>query len=535
MNRFNNAYLLDTFGRDPSADQERALATLLAVWGPLTSHASPPVAAAVFGGARPCRRVTDTLADRPARPARRGRGLGRERPVPDELGRARPHRAAARVRARGLQAPARPRPPPPPRRRAGRRPRRGPRAGQARRGSPPAGRSSATTRPGRPSSAADAVALLRPRDASASACAAPPLAAVNLVESSLNRLRSDSVADAQGPMQFIDATWKAYGLGGDVHDPRDAILGAANYLHANGAPDDTPARSTTTTRAALYVDAVLRLARHMRTAAEFRFYYARSLFVRAAPAGTGTAAIAGPVNEPGRRPRPAALPGPLHRRAGRVPRRPARPRAAAHGLPVAARRRRSTPSAPPRRAAHRRPPRRRRVRPPPLRRRHPARAPASRSTRSTPTSSPSPARELGGARLGLRCGRRRRPDRPLRRAPTSSSATPSTGTEIPARLATPAFAAEVRRVLGDDGLYLLNVIDAPPWDRATAQGRLLRADVRHACCASAPARSSAAARPATCCWPPPRRRCGARRWRERSRAGRSPVRCANARFSELHR
>lgn len=40
MNRFNDAYLLDTFGRDPSADQDRALATLLAVWGPLTSHSS---------------------------------------------------------------------------------------------------------------------------------------------------------------------------------------------------------------------------------------------------------------------------------------------------------------------------------------------------------------------------------------------------------------------------------------------------------------------------------------------------------------
>lgn len=40
MNRFNNAYLLDTFGREPRADPGTALATLLAVWGPLTSHAS---------------------------------------------------------------------------------------------------------------------------------------------------------------------------------------------------------------------------------------------------------------------------------------------------------------------------------------------------------------------------------------------------------------------------------------------------------------------------------------------------------------
>jgi AcrR family transcriptional regulator len=40
MNRFNNAYLLDTFGRAPRADADTALSTLLAVWVPLTSHAS---------------------------------------------------------------------------------------------------------------------------------------------------------------------------------------------------------------------------------------------------------------------------------------------------------------------------------------------------------------------------------------------------------------------------------------------------------------------------------------------------------------
>ncbi len=43
MNRFNNAYLTDTFGRrQEDADPERALATLLAVWLPLTSHGSSP-------------------------------------------------------------------------------------------------------------------------------------------------------------------------------------------------------------------------------------------------------------------------------------------------------------------------------------------------------------------------------------------------------------------------------------------------------------------------------------------------------------
>ena len=44
-------------------------------------------------------------------------------------------------------------------------------------------------------------------------------------------------------MQFMPATWRAYGLGGDVHDPRDAILGAANYLRASGAARDLRARA----------------------------------------------------------------------------------------------------------------------------------------------------------------------------------------------------------------------------------------------------------------------------------------------------
>ncbi|MDP9341995.1 MAG: lytic transglycosylase domain-containing protein [Actinomycetota bacterium] len=64
------------------------------------------------------------------------------------------------------------------------------------------------------------------------------LAAVNYIESKFGRVVSASSAGAQGPMQFIPSTWAAYGLGGDVHDPHDAILGAANYLHASGAPGD---------------------------------------------------------------------------------------------------------------------------------------------------------------------------------------------------------------------------------------------------------------------------------------------------------
>jgi membrane-bound lytic murein transglycosylase B len=61
------------------------------------------------------------------------------------------------------------------------------------------------------------------------------LAAVNLVETGLGRIVGLSTAGAQGPMQFMPPTWSAYGMGGDVWNARDAVLGAANYLAANGA------------------------------------------------------------------------------------------------------------------------------------------------------------------------------------------------------------------------------------------------------------------------------------------------------------
>jgi hypothetical protein len=107
------------------------------------------------------------------------------------------------------------------------------------------------------------------------------LAAVNFVESAFNKLRNDSASGAQGPMQFIPATWRAYGLGGDVHDPHDAILGAANYLHANGAPGDNRRALFRYNPSRLYVDAVLRYARRIRTDRRaFYEYYARQVFVR---------------------------------------------------------------------------------------------------------------------------------------------------------------------------------------------------------------------------------------------------------------
>jgi hypothetical protein len=107
------------------------------------------------------------------------------------------------------------------------------------------------------------------------------LAAVNLVETGFNKLRNDSIAGARGPMQFIPSTWRAYGMGGDVHDPHDAILGAANYLHASGAPGSYRRALYAYNPSSLYVDAVLRYARRIaRSRRAFLSYYAWSVFVR---------------------------------------------------------------------------------------------------------------------------------------------------------------------------------------------------------------------------------------------------------------
>jgi membrane-bound lytic murein transglycosylase B len=89
------------------------------------------------------------------------------------------------------------------------------------------------------------------------------LAAVNFVESKFGKLRSASAAGAQGPMQFMPATWRQYGLGGNVHDAHDSILGAANYLHASGAPQNLGNALHHYNPSSAYVDAVLRYARRI--------------------------------------------------------------------------------------------------------------------------------------------------------------------------------------------------------------------------------------------------------------------------------
>jgi hypothetical protein len=107
------------------------------------------------------------------------------------------------------------------------------------------------------------------------------LAAINLVETGYNRIRSNSTAGAQGPMQFIPSTWRAYGMGGNIHNPRDAIMGAANYLRASGAPADYDRALFAYNRSSLYVKAVKRYARRIRLDRRAYFaYYSWQIFVR---------------------------------------------------------------------------------------------------------------------------------------------------------------------------------------------------------------------------------------------------------------
>ena len=105
------------------------------------------------------------------------------------------------------------------------------------------------------------------------------LAAVNFVESDFGRVREPSAAGAQGPMQFMPSTWAAYGQG-DVHQPRAAILAAARYLRAAGAPGRERAALLRYNPSSLYVDAVERYAGRMRRdASSLLVFYARSPLV----------------------------------------------------------------------------------------------------------------------------------------------------------------------------------------------------------------------------------------------------------------
>jgi hypothetical protein len=99
------------------------------------------------------------------------------------------------------------------------------------------------------------------------------LAAINLVETRMGRIRGDSYAGAQGPMQFMPATWDMYGEG-DINDVRDAILAAGRYLRATGAPTKMERAIWMYNHDNEYVDAVMKYGEVMRDdPSAFRGYY----------------------------------------------------------------------------------------------------------------------------------------------------------------------------------------------------------------------------------------------------------------------
>lgn len=106
------------------------------------------------------------------------------------------------------------------------------------------------------------------------------LASVNFIESKFGRFQGPSSAGAQGPMQFMPATWDAYGAGGDVWDPHDAIMGAARYLSASGAPERMRDALYAYNHSDAYVDAIQLYAREMeRDERRFYSYYFWQVFI----------------------------------------------------------------------------------------------------------------------------------------------------------------------------------------------------------------------------------------------------------------
>ena len=101
----------------------------------------------------------------------------------------------------------------------------------------------------------------------------PYLASIHLVETRMGRIRGTSTAGAQGPMQFMPATWAAYG-DGDINSDRDAIRAAARYLKANGAPQNMANALFRYNQSQRYVRAVTAYAEVMRAEPDaYRGYY----------------------------------------------------------------------------------------------------------------------------------------------------------------------------------------------------------------------------------------------------------------------
>ena len=99
------------------------------------------------------------------------------------------------------------------------------------------------------------------------------LASIHLVETRMGRIRGLSSAGAQGPMQFMPATWASYGRG-DINNDHDSILAAARYLKAAGAPGDMSKALFAYNHAQAYVNALTLYAEAMKSdPAAYRGYH----------------------------------------------------------------------------------------------------------------------------------------------------------------------------------------------------------------------------------------------------------------------
>ena len=85
---------------------------------------------------------------------------------------------------------------------------------------------------------------------------------------------AENAAGAGGPMQFLASTWARYGIDADQDgradrwNPADAVVSAANYLAAAGAPDDLEAALYAYNPSRAYVETVLAWAARYEAAAE---------------------------------------------------------------------------------------------------------------------------------------------------------------------------------------------------------------------------------------------------------------------------
>jgi hypothetical protein len=96
------------------------------------------------------------------------------------------------------------------------------------------------------------------------------LAAINEIETDYGRNLNVSSAGAQGWMQFMPSSWKAYGVDAngdgrkDPYNPADAIFAAARYLKAAGAQEDIRQAIFAYNHADWYVESVMLRAKLVR-------------------------------------------------------------------------------------------------------------------------------------------------------------------------------------------------------------------------------------------------------------------------------